>query len=299
MEDIWRKPWSRFLCIETQDPTEKVSRHVSCRNTKQSKSAYFKDLSELDGTIRIFKCTVALEWVWIAKSVCRILHSGPSKSIESYIQECGRTQRDGSKSRCFLLYNGFLQSNCAGDIREYVTSSKCRREMISNNLSQNNDAMGVIRGCKCCNICAENFNNDCKADPCTVSYYPFIQENSEGCEHIVKTQEISNEQMKLLSKDLQEYKVMSTLSILSNVNINYGDFHINQVLKHADKTFNYETLRKHAEIWKFLPMESKFWRSWVQSFQTSLFRFGSFIFGGRKWRQCMTRHCWWFWIGCS
>ena len=170
------------------------------------------DLSKLDGTIRILICTVAFGMGMNWRGVSRTLHFGPSKSIESYIQGCGRAGRDNSESICFLLSNRFLQSNCAGDIREDIKLSKCHREMISNNFSEISDAKGVKQSCKCCDICAEKRQNGCKEDPCTASYFPFIQENSERHENVIKTREVTNEQIRLLSKDLHELKAMSRSS---------------------------------------------------------------------------------------
>eukprot|EP00794_Sanderia_malayensis_P005137 gene5137-5785_t len=64
------------------------------------------------GIVRILVSTVAFGMGVDCKGVNRIIHFGPSKSIESYLQECGRAGRDGSTSYCHLLYDGFLQSNC-------------------------------------------------------------------------------------------------------------------------------------------------------------------------------------------
>ena len=55
-------------------------------------------------------------WVLI---VNRIIHFGPAKNLECYIQECGRSGRNGQPSVCLLLYNGLLAAHCNMDIKEY------------------------------------------------------------------------------------------------------------------------------------------------------------------------------------
>ncbi len=48
-----------------------------------------------DGHIRVLICTVAFGMGVNCKSVRRVVHFGPSKSVELYVQESGRAGRDG------------------------------------------------------------------------------------------------------------------------------------------------------------------------------------------------------------
>ena len=58
----------------------------------------------------------------------RIIHFGPSRNIECYVQECGRATRDGEKCSCLLLH-GLLGAYSSDDIKE-CDRTECRRSFI-------------------------------------------------------------------------------------------------------------------------------------------------------------------------
>ena len=121
------------------------------------KNHILQSMAVADGIVRVLVSTVAFGMGVNCRGVNRIIHFGPSKSVESYLQECGRAGRDGSISYCHLLYNGFLQSNCNADIQEYIYSSKCRRELIEQNFPGKHPVKDdTMPGCACCDICSKN-----------------------------------------------------------------------------------------------------------------------------------------------
>ena len=73
-----------------------------------------------DRRIRVLICTVAFGMGVNCKSVRRVIHFGPSKSVQLYIQESGHAGRDSLQSTCILLYNGLLSANCDNDMKQYV-----------------------------------------------------------------------------------------------------------------------------------------------------------------------------------
>lgn len=62
------------------------------------------------GTIRVFIATIAFGMGVDCKGVHRIVHYGPSKNVEAYVQETGRAGRDGRQSHAYILYHGILSN---------------------------------------------------------------------------------------------------------------------------------------------------------------------------------------------
>lgn len=60
--------------------------------------------------------TVAFGMGVNCKAVRSVVHFGPSKSVELYVQECGRAGRDGLPNKCVLLYNGMLSAHVEKDM---------------------------------------------------------------------------------------------------------------------------------------------------------------------------------------
>ena len=58
------------------------------------------------------------------KGVTRVIHFGPSKSIEAYMQESGRCGRNGEQNDALLMYNGLHLKAADSDMKEYVKLSK-------------------------------------------------------------------------------------------------------------------------------------------------------------------------------
>ena len=67
------------------------------------------------------------QWVFNCKGVQRIIHLGPSKSVEAYIQESGRAGRDGSPSKALLLYQPLMLLHVGKDMKDYVKGKYTRR----------------------------------------------------------------------------------------------------------------------------------------------------------------------------
>ena len=61
-----------------------------------------------NGTMRVVIATIAFSMGVDCKGVHRIVHFGPSKTVEAYVQETGRAGRDGVQSMAYILYRGIF-----------------------------------------------------------------------------------------------------------------------------------------------------------------------------------------------
>ena len=100
--------------------------------------------------LRVLICTVAFGMGIDCKGFIRSIHFGPSKNLESFVQESGRAGRNGEESVCFLLYNSLLASRSADDMKDFMYSTECRRACITKHFSKNPTS---ALSCYCCDMC--------------------------------------------------------------------------------------------------------------------------------------------------
>ena len=82
----------------------------------------------MTGTVRLLIATIAFGMGVDCKGVQRVVHYGPSKNVEAYVQETGRVGRDGSQSAAYILYNGILVNHIDGHMKEYVKTHEWRKK---------------------------------------------------------------------------------------------------------------------------------------------------------------------------
>ena len=92
--------------MKNPSPHFRIVEMFHAGSPKSVKEHVLTEMCKVNSCLRILICTIAFGTD--CKDVYRIIHFGPSKTLESYLQECGRDGRDNSPSICCLLYNGFL-----------------------------------------------------------------------------------------------------------------------------------------------------------------------------------------------
>eukprot|EP00794_Sanderia_malayensis_P013121 gene13121-14469_t len=123
----------KFYADEHVDHSMKILEMFHADTPPSVKDYVLTEIGKNDSPLRILVSTVAFGMGIDCKGINRIIHFRPSKSLESYLQECGRADRDNTQSHCYLLYNGFLGSKCGADIKSYISSDICKRKLIEAN----------------------------------------------------------------------------------------------------------------------------------------------------------------------
>ena len=125
--------------------------------------------------LQVLIATIAFGMGVNCKGVRRVIHFGPSKNIEQYVQESGRAGRDGEDSTCIILYNGLLSANCEKEMKKYLQSERCRRQELVRNFATyySNE---TTPSHKCCDICAKK----CASPDCR-KHWSLLSDNSAEC----------------------------------------------------------------------------------------------------------------------
>lgn len=127
----------------------------SCTD-EENKKVILDSFSDPQGDIRVLVATIAFGMGVNCKGVHTTIHVGPSKNIESYVQESGRAGRDGAQSKAIILFHGLLLVNVQQDMKDYVKASLCRRAELMKPFGV--DLPGRDGSCRphhsCCDVCA-------------------------------------------------------------------------------------------------------------------------------------------------
>ena len=105
-----------------------------------------------DSVLRVVFATVAFGMGLDIPDISQVIHVGLPAEIELYVQESGRSGRNGQLTKAILLKNSSSHSSRA--MKEYASNTQeCRRMVLFRTFlefTRNHQ----VNGCKCCDICA-------------------------------------------------------------------------------------------------------------------------------------------------
>ncbi|XP_031570761.1 putative ATP-dependent DNA helicase Q1 [Actinia tenebrosa] len=159
-----------------------------------NKNLVLKAFKERDSDIHVLVATIAFGMSIYCKGVHRTIHFGPSKNIESYIQESGQAGRDGEQSSLFILYQGLMLNHVNKDIKEYLKTACCRRKHLLGSFDLASQVINPSPMHLCCDICAKKCS--CKSLECGVlTKFPYEQQTSSVSE---RSRDITEEQLDMV-----------------------------------------------------------------------------------------------------
>ncbi|KAL5011219.1 hypothetical protein ScPMuIL_011696, partial [Solemya velum] len=115
-----------------------------------------------ESPLKIVIATIALGMGADLCHVSQVIHAGPPKSMEAYIQQTGRAGRDGTRATAVLFWNksDIGRPDVTQAVKDYCRNcDNCRRSLIDSYFgfgSASSDKNVPI----CCDICDSNLKND-------------------------------------------------------------------------------------------------------------------------------------------
>lgn len=149
------------------EPRNRLFAQFHAPQTISMKEEILEQLHAATSTVRVVFATVAMGMGVDIRSIRKVIHIGPPRSIREYFQETGRAGRDGKLSHAVLYYNnrdiGKNKPGIHDDIRQYCQSDKlCLRVLLLKCLDASQPEP-LVPGHLCCNVC----KNSCLCSNCT------------------------------------------------------------------------------------------------------------------------------------
>jgi superfamily II DNA helicase RecQ len=98
---------------------------------QKHKERIINSLHDMQGVCRIVIATNALGMGVNFRNIRTVIHYGPPRQMDDFIQEIGRAGRDNLSAVSILMYNGMLLRKCDTQMKLYASNIKrCLREIL-------------------------------------------------------------------------------------------------------------------------------------------------------------------------
>lgn len=112
--------------------------------------------------LRVIICTDAFGMEINCQDDRLVIHYGVPADCETYVQQVGRSGREGIDSYAVIIHSKKLLENCDDHMKSYIQNRvSCRRDHLFRDF-ENTTHSTFNKGCKCCDICVKV----CKCGQC-------------------------------------------------------------------------------------------------------------------------------------
>ena len=131
------------------------------KTTDSVKESICKSYHDEFGSLRVVLCTTSFSMGLDMKGDDRVVHYGLANDLEDYIQETGRAGRNPN-NKCHAVPMKYKRctgsKNISADMKEYGTSTTCRRKQLLKPFMHGTDMDSVCPTVShdCCDTCTKN-----------------------------------------------------------------------------------------------------------------------------------------------
>ncbi len=124
--------------------------------TTEKKEEVLESFAKSGGKLRLVIATTAFGMGIDCPDIRRIIHWGMPSTLEEYVQETGRSGRDGELS-VGVLYQGKGGRNASNKVKDYVSNTTvCRCRLLFQDFLMYSESDINVSGCKCCDVCEKS-----------------------------------------------------------------------------------------------------------------------------------------------
>lgn len=121
--------------------------------TREKKEEVLELFTRANGQLRLVIATTAFGMGVDCPDIRRVIHWGIPTTLEEYVQETGRSGRDGEASVA-ILYQGVGGRNATAKVKAYLVNTiTCRRRLLFQEFLLYSESSIEVSGCQCCDLC--------------------------------------------------------------------------------------------------------------------------------------------------
>ena len=170
----------------------------------KQKERVSRSLFDADGICRVVFASTALGMGVNIKDIFQVIHHGPPRQADDFLQEIGIAGQDGQPARSILFYNGNHLRKCDQSIKDYARSShKCLREIILKDFEKTTATLSNKNTHNCCIICHKLCQ--CSSSTCVVNL-PMLRITKQKDIVTKKRRKVTKEQKNELLELLVDYQ---------------------------------------------------------------------------------------------
>ncbi|KAK3726853.1 hypothetical protein QZH41_001598 [Actinostola sp. cb2023] len=248
---------------DISNPKQRTLEMYHARIDEQNKEEILSSFSQEDGCIRVLIATIAYGMGIDCKGVKTVIHYGPPRNLEAYLQESGRAGRSSETGcKAIILYSNVMLQHCDSDIVDYVRNDDlCRRKLLLTHFDFKLCELKQYENPhECCDICQKQCH--CAGDKCDYVYFNAVGSLQQDTDASRKERSITDEQKTKLTSKLEYLKKSlnnsyterasnTDLPLFTPVNLlsGFGDSQIVQVVDNARKLFTLKCIYRYVDIW--------------------------------------------------